>query len=421
MPITQPYVTIDVRYFDAKEKKQFSKYPNFNDIEQFAGKSLKIPTSEFLTYFLYGKKQPELYGWRNHKEIGAHILRAEAELEDFVIFNGKSINMASGITNPIRILSERLGEAIGLSVVNRFHNLTEADWDQIPIHSGPTGFKTFDYVREFRAGSLKHIVQLETKGTVVNDVENHEPNTRTHRSNIEVKKIEIVQSQNKETYKYPSDIRYGTVSSIGKKMDSVARCWLVDPEPEEPLGKHTNFRLLARMRFVRDWVRILGRRTMLAVAINNRVQALENLEHPFELDNVSLVQNTGEPFKFGVPFGDEGHVLFSPQSQVLGERVSGAIVRVARRLIFIGISNDLIATAVNQSFKQLIEFRSECKSIRRTVFCNISRTRYEREFEFFEASFESVVKLRDRVEFRMSAYLHFSPAGIVFGSAYLDI
>lgn len=78
-------------------------------------------------------------------------------------------------------MSEKVGESIGLSVINRIHDLHEADWDRIPIHSGIRGFQTFDFksTLPMSASDGKTLVQTETKGTLIDDASEINANVRT--------------------------------------------------------------------------------------------------------------------------------------------------------------------------------------------------------------------------------------------------
>src|SRR4029450_7862465 len=131
--------------------------------------------------------------------------------------------------------------------------------------------------------------------TVVKDSTRHWPTTRTHRHNIQDKKIQISQLESAQAYPYPADVRYGSIGSIGTSAEGSIRCWLVDPEAEGDGGNARRFRLLARMRFIRDWIAMLGKQSMLAAALNTRLAALEALSDPFQLNRVPLLKGTGEP------------------------------------------------------------------------------------------------------------------------------
>lgn len=74
-----------------------------------------------------------------------------------------------------------IGESIGLSIVSRFHDLIEADW--IPIPEGK--FRTFDY--QITSTGDK-IIQVEAKGTSVEDNRQKSKNVREQKNRMDAKK-----------------------------------------------------------------------------------------------------------------------------------------------------------------------------------------------------------------------------------------
>ena len=89
MKIGQSFVEIDVYYFNDKQKNLFSNYKNSKNIDKITNTTIKVPVSEFLTYFLYWKRRPSLVGWRTYSGICRMTDRAISELTDFIEFNGR--------------------------------------------------------------------------------------------------------------------------------------------------------------------------------------------------------------------------------------------------------------------------------------------------------------------------------------------
>lgn len=63
-------------------------------------------------------------------------------------------------------ISEHVGEAVGLSVMNRIHDITEADWRIIPARSGRAAKPSFDFQL---ASDNHHLIEVENKGSSVAD------------------------------------------------------------------------------------------------------------------------------------------------------------------------------------------------------------------------------------------------------------
>jgi len=167
-----PYQNIKVKvdFYDEEQKKKLLAYPTSQQIMDIIHNEVQIPIEEFLTYYLFHRKRPGKIGYRNYEELGKNIGKSLSDLEDFITFNGISIATPIDIGKQDLHITERVGESIGLSVVNRIHNISEADWDRIPETKG---FKVFDY-QVASDGTL--IIQVETKGSSVDD-NNLKPST----------------------------------------------------------------------------------------------------------------------------------------------------------------------------------------------------------------------------------------------------
>ena len=299
--------------------------------------------------------------------------------------------------------------------------MTEADWDRIPAKGGRGAFSVFDYSREARASGLNHIVQLEAKGTVVEDARHHSQTTRTHRRKIEEKKSKIETRESTKDYPYPADIRYGTIGSIGTLPEGQLRCWLVDPEGEGDDGDAGRHRLLSRIRFLRDWITVLSKRSTFAAALNTRLAAIETIDNPFELDRVPLLRGSGELFE-EAPWEPGGRTSgwLSTKSRVVDGPAGGMVVQRQDRLIFVGIRQDLITLAATQDFKNILDYEAECATVDKVVRCLIPKGRFEREFFLPEALRETIHTTGGYVEFELGGQLHYGKAGTVVGALPFD-
>lgn len=144
--LQQKTVKVQVEYYDDHEKTKLLAYPSATEIQKTVQSSpIEISIEEFLTYYLFYNKRPGKRGYGSYEELRTNIRRALTELDGWVLFNGISIcSEADALPQDIRI-TEKIGEAIGLSVVNRIHGLTAADWDRIPPKGGQGAPPVFDY------------------------------------------------------------------------------------------------------------------------------------------------------------------------------------------------------------------------------------------------------------------------------------
>ena len=182
--LNQEFIKVNVEFYDNNEENNLLKYPTSDKIIDIVSNPVEIPLSEFLTYYLFYRKRPKVKGWSNYSEISNRVNRAWSDIEDFIHFNGRSINVPLNIENQVPHITEYVGESIGLSIINRIHNLTEADWNKIPEQRGRHGIPTFDY--SYIASDGEHIIQVETKGSSVVDNRSKCVNIYQHKYKIKL-------------------------------------------------------------------------------------------------------------------------------------------------------------------------------------------------------------------------------------------
>lgn len=366
MEYPQESIRVRVDYYDNLEKDLFRSFPSFEKIEQTAGTEIEIKLTDFLTYYLFKDKRPRMSGYRTFQEISRKVQRALVMLQDRVRFNGSSIDWNEDeIEAQDRETSERIGESIGISVVNHIHGLTMADWTPIPVTNVS---KTFDYSY---ASDLKTVIEIETKGSSVSDNSKKTSAVSSHKSSIKSKK-----SQKSTQDPLSSAVRYGTIAVVGSEQGSIIQCWLVDP-PARVSRDPSVVRLLARMRFLRDWIGLVSPRSELAHALVMRVLDLEAVSDPFELDNVQLRKRDGLKFELNwPPRFFQGHSGFWGASKSLVENYSAggvALPLTRNSVLFLGIHEELLALAAEQNFREIMSYAREPNVLERTITCNIGR------------------------------------------------
>ena len=415
--IKQAGVLVAVDYCDAEERAKLSKYPSSAHIAAIAGSQIEIPVAEFLTYYLFHLKRTGLGAYGSYPAIATRIARAEKDLDDFVEFNGKSISRAPGVTAQIPRITEHIGEAIGLAVVNRIHDLTEADWTPIPQMRGRSALPTFDY--QEGASDAKNIIQLEAKGTAVDET-NLTASIRTHRTNISDKKIHIADSENTNGYPYPASVRYGSIAVLPTTPQSPVRCLLSDPPADSPEGLPKNIRLLKRQAFILQWLRLIAPRSEIVVALSNRLNALIQLADPGALNGTDLIRGNGEQFDL-VPTDDYGHTrFFQTRSTVTDGPAGGVTVQIDNKsLFFLGVREEVLSLAVDQNFEDITGYRANVASIPKSVDAVFSGGRY-RALRLSASVAERFAEIGGDYHIRLQGNLHYTPEGLVFGELPID-
>jgi len=407
-------IEVAVDYYDDEEKKKLLTYSSASGIAVVAGKSIYIPIEEFLTYYLFHRKRPGKEGHRNYKELGKKIGTAIKDLEDWIDSNERSIFVPSDVGRQLRYITEYVGESIGLAVINRIHNLTEADWDRIPEHGGPRGFPTPDYQV---ASDGKTIIQLEAKGSVVNDNSLKESAVSNQKSRIHRKKEKIVVKEESGTYRYLSNLRYGTISVLDYNKESTAKCWLVDPDPDEldvPPGK---LRLINRLKFFRDWISFISPRSQLATALSTRIGDIEALSNPNELNGVALRRSNGEKLfiERPDPRGYGGSSFYQNKSRVTDGPARGIIVYMENNsFFFLGLMDEIPEIVTDQDFERIVTYSRQSGTVSKTVECVISESRFEK-MRLSEDVIEQAEKTGGYYRFELFGELRYAKEGIVYG------
>jgi len=412
--IDQEHVEVEVEYYDQKDQNLLAHYPTAKEIGTIVQNGLKIPIPEFLTYYLFHRKRHGIEGLGDYSELSQNIGSALSNLEHFVEFNGNSISAAKGIGTQLNEITEHVGESIGLSVISSIHGLTEADWDKIPESRGPHALPSLDY--EIVASDGKDIIQVETKGSFVKDNTQKTGSIYTHRSSIRRKKEKISESLKKGSYPYPANIRYGTIVAFDSRSQGVLKCWIADPEADIHRMNPLQFRILSRIKFLRDWISFLSPRSQLASALATRVAALESLDDPSELDNIPLIKRYNEPFDL-VPFSHTYRLStwLANKSRVSDRAVGGIALPLRKGLVFfLGIREELVMMAQKQGFEEITEYRAETGTTYEKVECVVSKGRF-REFDLPGEFKDSVRESGGYVRFFLRGQIHYSAGGVAFG------
>ena len=415
--VEQGSVRVEVDFFDGEERQKLLRYPTAERILRVIEEGLEIPIPEFLTYLIWHRQQLGTADYRTRSAIKRKLDVAESILDGCVVLTGRSICMPIDATVQLTEIAEHVGEAVGLSAIDRIHGLTEADWQVIPKHGGRGAPPTFDF--EIASDGVQ-IIQLEAKGSSAEYNGALEPSVRAQKRRIAEKKrkLDVLADSNRDPH--PAQLRYGTITVLDRRQNGNARCWLVDPEPEDLLSNPRAARLLSRVRFLREWISFLGPRSQLAAALATRAIDLETMRDPFELSNRPLLRGNGEPFEIETYdvqgrhpsfFATKPHVSDGPAGGTLLQASSG-------RVFFAGIREQLLVLAAEQDFEAIVGYEALTGVIEKSVECILSEARFlqlnlPREIQ------ETAYRSHGYVRFTMDGALNYSPAGLVFG--FLDV
>lgn len=405
-PPTKMKISLD--FYNEEHKKLILAGPVKERIEKLKiPGDISIPTVEMLTYYLFYKKRAGTPGYRNYSEIAAKHANALAELDGMIDWSDGTVRMATAGPGD-RGTTERLGEAIGLSVVSQIHGLTEADWAPIDETNKR---KTLDY--EYAASDGATLIRAETKGSVVEKNVLQVSSVSNHKTSIEKKKEDERKASGGGK---SSAILYGTISVFDSQSDNLARCWILDP----PISINTSprtFRVLSRISAIADLISFLSPSSQLAVALQNRLAALKALDRIDALDKVGLLRGNGKPFSTETfDFRGRHNPWFGGKCRVVDGPAGGRIFFINMDCaLFIGIREDLLTLSIDQSFQDIRAYRAEPGTVFKGLWCAVPRGQFEREFLLAPDSRIELSETGGYVYFYLEGYLHYAISGLVFG------
>lgn len=421
--ISQPFILVRVDFYDVKEEAKLLQYPAeaVEAMKKLVASPVAVPTSEFLTYLLFHRMGRGLPGYKSTDQIQRDLTRAASYIDRCIDFDGKSIRLPSKLAQPPGEIMEHVGEAIGLAVASRIHGLTEADWVRLLVKKHPSNKKLLPSF-DFQASDSRCLVQsdtfiqVETKGSAVEENRKKSSNVSMHKANIHNKKDKLANLPTNEQDPYPAAVRYGTVTALDGNDSKLVQCWLVDPEPDDGDREPRRFKLLARMGFLSRWIGIVSPRSQLASALATRVNDLGKLSNPFELNGVPLLRGNGEPFDYPTTSPFSPHLtFFSNKTRVTDSPAGGIAVQVSPNVLaFLGIRQDLVNIAASQRFDDLLAYEAPAGTLNKSVEFVFHEKRF-RTLQLPQAIVASATRSGAYKRFTIEGNTQYNRSGLVFG------
>lgn len=390
-------LAVKVRAYDQAELKLLKKLPSWQYMESFIGRSDSndgqlVNKEQFLLYTMFRDLD-----CNDLDDLRPHVNDQERRLHRLFLADGDKI-----LTKPGFQATEHTGEAndfgigFGLVAADMIFGTNEMDWKPISVKKT----KDTDYI-----GSNGDIViDLEVKGSFVDDPEEKPSAIGNHKKSIKDKKdAKGVVPQN--------TVRLGIISAIGTSGTPIVR--IVDPPAEAADRSPRDLRLLNRVEFLSRWISCISPRSTLAIALRGRSQVLSNLGQIEELDGVALVTGSGAKIETSpYQFGNIHSRLFTSKSVVSDGPTGGIICRSGSGIFFLGLMDDLLKLAVEQNFETILDYQRRPGTVSKTVRCSIPEGR-RAEFEGLGITWRTLD--RNHVGFEAGGYLHYTAGGLAFG------
>lgn len=336
---TNKMLKIELDYYDANHKLLLSKAPyralgTAKRVTEFK-KNGQISKEDFLNYFLIGRS--DNIDFSTYRSRLSHIAMA-AQWLNSVLDTRTTINWRPGNKG----LQWQVGEAVSLSVASSMFGLIAADWAIIPEQRGRGAHQTFDFERAMVGITANNeVIQIEAKGSFVDDNTVVQANVAAHAKKIEGKKISI-KSKGK-AYIHPATARYGLITSMDPK--NTAKCWLLDPPTIQFEENPHDLKIANRLAYTAEILSLIAPKALLPVALMNRAKEwrekktsspLPSLGHPFTVNN------------YVEQFLSRGKVWLKDRDvvgQMYAHKKGG--------VFFIGLHGDVIRSAITQNTDEI--------------------------------------------------------------------
>jgi|GEM_PF-1775137 len=399
-------VKVQADFYDDDEKRALLASPIGSIFTDLPG-TLELPTTDICAYYLYYKRRLRVDNYSSHADILRQWHQALVEFDGQFKLVESSMQLTSA-SNTNAGTMERLGEGIGLAVASKLHGLHQADWSRIPSTNTR---KTFDFQRPWTASDGRQFVQLEAKGSAAKDNHDKTASVSNHKASIKAKKTQVPDAD-RRTASF-----YGTIAVLDDRRGSVARCWLVDPPPEE-LDDPYRFRILTRLFYIADLVLLLGSRSNLSASLQTRLASLSALADISPLDDVPLKKANGEEFPLtAFSNADDLNPWFLGKS-VASDGSAGGIISVLdpRVLMLIAMREPLIGHVAQQDFSIIENYSFTAQTLVTSVNCVVPTGRFKREFsEVMQIPANESYETGGYVYFRLEGHLHYTQSGLVVG------
>lgn len=336
---------VDLVYYDGHATLLAKgAYAAVNTAAKVAAFQGTIPLADFLNYFLIHRAKSPLYA--TYAARNERLDQVITWLDGVITTNG-TVNCQAGSDN----LQMMVGESLSLAVVSSLFGLTAADWNTIPVKQ----FKAFDFERTMMGITPANaIVQVEAKGSFVDDNTIKQHKVADHASSIAKKKGAIAKAG--ANYPYPATVRYGVIASVDSH--NTAKCFLLDPPGDHLDGDPRSHRIANRLEHLAMIVSLLAPKAKLPAALVKRAAAWRQSRG--SVPTGVLQTPMGHAFTSGYYVED-----FLANGKVWLEKmdiVGQLYRRDSKQPFFLGLRGNAVRTAIGQDPEAIVQERFEPSS-----------------------------------------------------------
>ena len=373
-------------YYNEEHKRLLERYSCYDAIEKIVTNGFTVPEEEFHCYALF-REQKRYEGWRTYQELKSKIPNRLSNFKEYFSANDGLICSNFGQADDRDShLTESIGIGGGLSLVSKLYDLTEADWEKIPVSNK----KDLDFEI---ASNGKEFIEVEVKGAVVKNI-NRKSEVSGRAGEIEQKKIEKAKRTNFKSS------RIGVIVSVSDVCGEMPICRILDPEGDKYDMSPEKYRLLARLSYYYRELRTLGRFSVLS-GLTNKIR---DISYSFDykyLDGLALFGVNNE--KVNAPFSAMN------SKSTAGDFGFGEVIELTNgQYYFYGMMYDVFDMLIDQKFEIINSYKkkSQVESVEITA-----RLRNDVYGEGEKEKYRTV---------KMRGDLSITPSGKVLGLCYIN-
>ena len=331
-----PGLRFDISFYDDKHRNALMKHKHANRIMNLVNSGLITRENEFQVYAMF-TEQDGRPKYRNYSELKRLVPRRIQTLEDYIdTSNGTVRSLVSAGRNQV---TERVGVAAALLVVNKIFGLHRADWERIPETSRR---KTMDFQL---ASDGTEFILVEAKGTVF-ETGNLHRDADLERHIKEKKRAHLAENTNLTSL-------FGVITGIPCQLNKNAQCLLLDPVFEDIEMDPAKYQLLARLYFYSRILRIISR-GQLVRALFNHIEVLKRSGNYIEFDGLPLLDIYEKPI---IPPPENTSSI--ENKTIVKDKIVGLMFPISRAgFLYYAIDMDVYRLMVKQNFKAIRNFRS---------------------------------------------------------------
>lgn len=359
-------VRVEVSYYSDQHHRKIQKsLPSRKGHLPKHGEVITIPTSEFLTYWLFESKNPADPLFSDFEALSKLV---QAALPDLMSDFEHSENHLRALAKPpgserAGDISTRLGVAVGLAVTNKMLGLTRADWMKLPKTYAGDGTEQprMDYALTTTADGY---VALENKGNIITTDNRLKPPAVSGQLASIRKKKKFVRKTQKDMP------LLAAIAVADSRDDSTLKCWLLDPPQDLPTDLDpVLFRLIARLSYYGGLLRcVFPRSKGLFDDLKSRIRVLSLAKDWRRYSGSNLRYQSNQPIRANWKAGRKVHAT----SQTNGLWVGVLKPCGYDHLLFIGVSQKWVELILNQDLNQLIEIATKPISEKVMLQCEVT-------------------------------------------------